>query len=97
MARRAYPRWHASFTHLRRKHNRINAHPRPPTFEALAEVGQGVAGAPDTVAAVLRRQIAVTGSNYLVSQFVFGDLSLDEALGSIELFARRVMPQLAAL
>ena len=97
MARRAYPRWYASFTHLRRKHNRINAHPRPPTFEALAEVGQGVAGAPDTVAAVLRRQIAVTGSNYLVGQFVFGDLSLDEALSSIELFARRVMPQLAAL
>jgi len=63
IARRAYPRWHASFTHLRRKHNRVNAHPRPPTFEALAEVGQGVAGAPDTVAAVLRRQIAVTGSN----------------------------------
>ena len=46
---------------------------------------------------LLRRQIAVTGSNYLVGQFVFGDLSLDEALGSIELFARRVMPQLAAL
>src|ERR1700686_3517002 len=94
IARRAYPRWHASFTHLRRNHNRINAHPRPPTFEALAEVGQGVAGAPDTVAAVLRRQIAVTGSNYLVGQLVFGDLSLDEALGSIELFARQVMPQL---
>ena len=67
IARRAYPRWHASFTHLRRKHNRINAHPRPPTFDELAAVGQGVAGAPDTVTAFLRRQIEVTGSNYLWS------------------------------
>jgi hypothetical protein len=67
---------------------------RPPSRRSPRS-GQGVAGAPDTVAAVLRRQIAVTGSNYLVGQLVFGDLSLDEALGSIELFARQVMPQLA--
>jgi alkanesulfonate monooxygenase SsuD/methylene tetrahydromethanopterin reductase-like flavin-dependent oxidoreductase (luciferase family) len=97
IARRAYPRWHASFTHLRRKHNRINAHPRPPTFDELAEVGQGVAGAPATVTAALRKQIELTGSNYLVGQFVFGDLSLDEAMGSIALFARHVMPELAGL
>jgi alkanesulfonate monooxygenase SsuD/methylene tetrahydromethanopterin reductase-like flavin-dependent oxidoreductase (luciferase family) len=82
---------------LRRKHSRINAHPRPPTFDELADVGQGVAGAPATVAALLRKQIAVTGSNYLVGQFVFGDLALDEAMHSIELFARRVMPELAGL
>jgi alkanesulfonate monooxygenase SsuD/methylene tetrahydromethanopterin reductase-like flavin-dependent oxidoreductase (luciferase family) len=97
VAQRAYPRWHASFTHLRRKHNRINAHPRPPTFDELAHVGQGVAGAPATVAALLRRQIEVTGSNYLVGQLVFGDLSLAEALRSIELFASRVMRELAGL
>src|SRR5260370_27810239 len=96
IARRAYPRWHASFTHLRRKHNRINAHPRPATFDQLAGVGQGVAGTPDTVTARLRKQIEVTGSNYLVGHFVFGDLSVYEAMGSIELFARRVMPQLAS-
>jgi len=97
IARRAYQRWHASFTHLRRKHNRINAHPPPPTFDELVHVGQGVAGAPATVVALLRRQIEVTGSNYLVGQLVFGDLSLAEALRSIELFARRVMPELAGL
>ena len=97
IARRAYPRWHASFTHLRRRHNRINAHPRPPTFDELADVGQGVAGAPATVAAALGKQIALTGSNYLVGQFVFGDLSLHEAMGSIALFARHVMPELAGL
>jgi alkanesulfonate monooxygenase SsuD/methylene tetrahydromethanopterin reductase-like flavin-dependent oxidoreductase (luciferase family) len=97
IARRAYPRWHASFTHLRRRHNLINAHPRPPTFDELAAVGQGIAGAPATVTAALGKQIELTGSNYLVGQFVFGDLSLDEAMGSIALFARQVMPQLAGL
>jgi len=97
IARRAYPKWHASFTHLRRRHNLANAHPRPPTFDELYEVGQGVAGSPARVADVLRAQIELTGSNYLVGQFAFGDLTLAEALGSIELFARDVMPELAAL
>jgi len=97
IARRAYPKWHASFTHLRRRHNLANAHPRPPTFDELVEVGQGVAGAPERVAQALRAQIEATGSNYLVGQFAFGDLTLAEALASIELFARGVMPELAPL
>ena len=95
IARRAYPRWHDSFTFLHRKHGRLNAHPRPATFEGLAEVGQGVAGAPATVAAFLRRELDETGSNYCVCQFAFGDLSDAEIRRSIELFARDVMPALA--
>ena len=95
LARRAYPRWYASFTHLHRLHGRINTHPRPPTFDGLAEAGQGVAGAPETVAAFLRRELDGAGSNYCVGQFAFGDLTLAETLHSIELFARHVMPQLA--
>ena len=94
IARRAYPRWHESFTHLRRRHNRVNAHPRPPTFDELAQVGQGVAGSPVAVLEFLRKQIGETGSNYVVGQFAFGDVSLAEALRSIELFARGVMPVL---
>jgi alkanesulfonate monooxygenase SsuD/methylene tetrahydromethanopterin reductase-like flavin-dependent oxidoreductase (luciferase family) len=96
LARRAYPKWYESFTHLHRLHGRMGAHPRPPTFVGLAEVGQGVAGSPATVAAFLRRELAETGSNYCVSQFAFGDLSLAETLRSIELFAQEVMPQLAS-
>jgi alkanesulfonate monooxygenase SsuD/methylene tetrahydromethanopterin reductase-like flavin-dependent oxidoreductase (luciferase family) len=95
IARRAYPRWHETFTHLRRRTGRVNAHPRPPTFDELMAVGQGVAGTPATVTAWLAAQIAATGSNYLVGQFAFGDLSPAEALASIELFGREVMPALA--
>jgi hypothetical protein len=59
-------------------------------------VGKGVAGAPATVAAFLRKELAETGSNYCVGQFAFGDLTQTETLQSIELFARHVMPVLAA-
>jgi alkanesulfonate monooxygenase SsuD/methylene tetrahydromethanopterin reductase-like flavin-dependent oxidoreductase (luciferase family) len=95
LARRAYPRWHHSFTHLHRLHGRSGAHPRPPTFDGLAQVGQGIAGSPATVTAALRDQLGATGSNYCVGQFAFGDLTLAETLQSIELFARDVMPELA--
>jgi alkanesulfonate monooxygenase SsuD/methylene tetrahydromethanopterin reductase-like flavin-dependent oxidoreductase (luciferase family) len=95
LARRAYPKWYRSFTHLRRLHGGINAHPRPATFDGLVEAGQGVAGSPQTVADALRRELGGTGSNYCVGQFAFGDLSLAETLRSIELFAQEVMPQLA--
>ena len=94
LARRAYPRWHRSFTHLHRLHNRPSAHPRPPDFDALAEIGQGIAGSPRTVTAFLREQVKATGTNYVVGQFAFGDLSLAETLHSIDLFARDVMPAL---
>jgi alkanesulfonate monooxygenase SsuD/methylene tetrahydromethanopterin reductase-like flavin-dependent oxidoreductase (luciferase family) len=94
-ARRAYPKWHASFTHLHRMHGRVNAHPRPLTFDGLVEVGQGVAGSPAAVAAFLKEQLAATGSNYCVGQFAFGDLSLAETLQSVDLFARGVMPELS--
>jgi alkanesulfonate monooxygenase SsuD/methylene tetrahydromethanopterin reductase-like flavin-dependent oxidoreductase (luciferase family) len=95
IARRAYPGWYRSFTYLHRLHGRTNTHPRPPTFDGLAEVGQGVAGSPQTVADFLHRELAGTGSNYCVGQFAFGDLTLAETLHSIELFAQEVMPQLA--
>src|SRR5262249_17316076 len=52
LARCAYPRWYDSFMYLHRRHGRTAAHPRPPTFDRLVEVGMGVAGSPATVTAV---------------------------------------------
>ena len=40
----------------------------------------------------LAAQLPEAGVNYSVGQFVFGDMTLDEALGSIDLFVREVMP-----
>ena len=96
LARRAYPRWHQSFTCLHRRHNFTAMHPRPSEFDGLAAVGQGVAGSASTVTAFLREQLAATGSNYCVGQFAFGDLTLAETQRSIALFAHEVMPELQA-
>jgi alkanesulfonate monooxygenase SsuD/methylene tetrahydromethanopterin reductase-like flavin-dependent oxidoreductase (luciferase family) len=95
VARRAYPVWHRSFTHLFRRYGGGPAHPRPPDFDGLAQAGQGVAGSPATVGAFLRSQLAESDATYLVGQFAFGDLSLAESLRSVELFTRRVMPALS--
>jgi hypothetical protein len=96
LARRAYLVWHASFTHLFRRHRREQSHPRPATFDLVVERGQGIAGTPATVAQFLASQLQETGCNYLVGQFAFGDLTRDESLQSIGLFASEVMPVLRA-
>ncbi len=94
LARRAYLVWHASFTHLFRRHGRAQSHPRPPTFDLVMERGQGIAGSPVTVAEFLSSQLSATGCNYVVGQFAFGDLTLDETLQSIGLFTGEVLPLL---
>jgi alkanesulfonate monooxygenase SsuD/methylene tetrahydromethanopterin reductase-like flavin-dependent oxidoreductase (luciferase family) len=96
IARRAYAKWHASFTYLFRLHGRSQMHPRPADFDALVTLGQGIAGAPATVRQFLRAQLEETGCNYVVGQFAFGDLTLDETLRSVALFAAGVMPSLRA-
>jgi alkanesulfonate monooxygenase SsuD/methylene tetrahydromethanopterin reductase-like flavin-dependent oxidoreductase (luciferase family) len=95
-ARRAYPRWFDSFTLLSRKVGRMSPiATRADTFDALMnDDGKGVAGSPETVTAFLREHLATTGATYLVGQFAFGELTLDETLRSIDLFAKRVMPAL---
>ena len=94
LASRAYRPWFDSFIHLSRLRGRAQTHPRPEQFEPLMERGQGIAGSPATVRKLLAAQIAETGCNYVVGQFAFGDMTRDEALRSIELFARDVMPAL---
>jgi alkanesulfonate monooxygenase SsuD/methylene tetrahydromethanopterin reductase-like flavin-dependent oxidoreductase (luciferase family) len=96
LARRAYPVWHASFTHLFRRHRRKQSHPRPATFDLVVERGQGIAGSPATVAQFLSAQLDETRCNYLVGQFAFGDLTREESLRSIGLFADEVMRALRA-
>jgi alkanesulfonate monooxygenase SsuD/methylene tetrahydromethanopterin reductase-like flavin-dependent oxidoreductase (luciferase family) len=96
LARRAYLVWHASFTYLFRRHQREQSHPRPATFDLVVERGQGIAGSPATVADFLSSQLEETRCNYLVGQFAFGDLTRDESLRSIGLFANEVMPSLRA-
>ena len=95
IARRAYPVWHRSFNHLFRLRGSAPRHQRPPDFDGVLASGQGIAGGPGTVQAFLEAQLETAGANYLVGQFAFGDISLDEALRSVELFSEHVMPGLS--
>jgi alkanesulfonate monooxygenase SsuD/methylene tetrahydromethanopterin reductase-like flavin-dependent oxidoreductase (luciferase family) len=98
MARRAYLRWRASFTYLSEMNGTMPNSPlRTDSFDTLIKQGQAIAGSPETVRAFLAAQIGDSGVNYVVGQFCFGDLKLDEMLRSIELFATTVMPALRAL
>jgi alkanesulfonate monooxygenase SsuD/methylene tetrahydromethanopterin reductase-like flavin-dependent oxidoreductase (luciferase family) len=94
-ARRAYLRWRHSFTLLHEKHGTQPASTlHAKDFDALVAQGQAIAGSPSTVTKFLKPQLADSGANYVVGQMAFGDLTLDEMLRSVELFARDVMPAL---
>ncbi len=67
---------------------------RADSFDTLIAQGQAIAGAPETVRAFLASQIEESGVNYVVGQFCFGDLALDEMLRSVDLFSAHVMPAL---
>lgn len=97
IARRAYPHWHAGFTHLFRALGRSMNHPRPDTWDKLHDQGKGIAGSPASVAAFLKQQLTSSQCNYCVGQFAFGDQSLDELQNSVTLFSQQVMPQLRGL
>jgi alkanesulfonate monooxygenase SsuD/methylene tetrahydromethanopterin reductase-like flavin-dependent oxidoreductase (luciferase family) len=95
IARRAYTKWLTSFNYLHHMHGTtplLGA--RPENFDLLMQKGLGIAGAPDTVLAVLAEQLKDCGANYMVGQFAFGDLTLDEMRRSVALFAEKIMPAL---
>ena len=62
----------------------------------MAALGRAVAGSPETVIEVLRNEMGLSDANYLVGQFVFGDMSPTEAEASVGLFIDKVAPVLAA-
>jgi alkanesulfonate monooxygenase SsuD/methylene tetrahydromethanopterin reductase-like flavin-dependent oxidoreductase (luciferase family) len=94
IARRAYPRWRTNFFWLFARHG---AMPRvaglyPERFEELAGLKTAVAGSPETVRTFIAADIEATGTNYFAPWLAFGDMSSEEALHSVDLFAREVMP-----
>jgi alkanesulfonate monooxygenase SsuD/methylene tetrahydromethanopterin reductase-like flavin-dependent oxidoreductase (luciferase family) len=93
IARRAYPRWRANFVWLFERHGsapRVAAH-YPAAFDDLAALNMAVAGSPQTVRDFIAAEIEATGPNYFVPWLAFGDMTADEALHSVDLFAREVM------
>jgi alkanesulfonate monooxygenase SsuD/methylene tetrahydromethanopterin reductase-like flavin-dependent oxidoreductase (luciferase family) len=98
IARRAYPRWRTSFFWLFERHGsapRTHGH-YPKTFDELQALGTAIAGSPATVRDFIAADIEATGANYWTPWLAFGDMTVGEALHSVELFAREVMPAFGA-
>ena len=95
LARRAYARWWESFNYLWALRGQ-----KPPfttytaDFDAVLANGQAIVGAPDTVRETIASQVKEAGLNYMLLRFAFGDLTLEESMCSIKLFAERVQPAL---
>jgi alkanesulfonate monooxygenase SsuD/methylene tetrahydromethanopterin reductase-like flavin-dependent oxidoreductase (luciferase family) len=61
-------------------------------FDTAVTWGGVIAGSPDTVRGHVQRFIEATGANYFVGTFAFGNLTTDQILQSMRLFAGEVMP-----
>ena len=96
IARHGYGKWRESFLKLWIQHNQMPvAHAVfPPTFEEAEAQGRAIAGTPEKVRAFLQKTVDEAGLNYLLCRFAFGDMTGDESLASVDLFTRKVMPDL---
>lgn len=93
IAARAYKRWHASFHHLYHLHGRAPVHgERPNKFSIVEDERRGIAGSPATVRAFLKQATEAAGLDYVVGQFMFGDMTTQEADASVDLFGNEIMP-----
>ena len=88
-----------SLNWLRKQHAQNEAQvrglvPRGMTFEEWEKDGMAIAGSPKTVLAEIERQADKLGLNYLLTYLFFGNLTLEQALRSLELMRTEVMPKL---
>jgi alkanesulfonate monooxygenase SsuD/methylene tetrahydromethanopterin reductase-like flavin-dependent oxidoreductase (luciferase family) len=90
----AYNAWAGHLHHLTRKVGRPDVHKTTPYGEDSAQ--RLIAGSPGTVLEKLREMLQLTGANYLLCIFSFGDLHPEHAMRSLELFATEVKPSLRA-
>jgi alkanesulfonate monooxygenase SsuD/methylene tetrahydromethanopterin reductase-like flavin-dependent oxidoreductase (luciferase family) len=98
LATRAYKVWHKNFHYLYHLHGRSPVWgERPNEFQTVVDELRGIAGSPETVRQFIKARMAEAGADYMVGQFVFGDMTREESLRSVELFGREVMPALRRL
>ncbi len=67
----------------------------PQTYEDSVKVGATIVGTPEQVRAEIERQAKEIGINYMTIAYFFGNMTLEQALRSLKLFATEVMPKLA--
>jgi alkanesulfonate monooxygenase SsuD/methylene tetrahydromethanopterin reductase-like flavin-dependent oxidoreductase (luciferase family) len=95
--KRAFGVWYRNLMHLWRLHgNPLATYPIPEDFATAVNAGIVIVGTPDQVTEGLRREIGISGVNYVLTRFAFGDLTHDESVHSLSLFTSKVMPEFAS-
>ena len=105
--RQAWTAYHHNFP---KRGYETGEHPTPPPgarpalgpslggdFDLARHAEACVAGSPETVGAYVRRYAAESDANYFVGAFQWGDITHEEALRSLRLFAEAALPQAAAV
>jgi alkanesulfonate monooxygenase SsuD/methylene tetrahydromethanopterin reductase-like flavin-dependent oxidoreductase (luciferase family) len=94
VARRAYRPWRRHMEYLWAKYDVPFPlkEALPEEWDPLQAHGQAIAGTPAQVKEYIAAQVAAAGANYFVCDFAFGTMGHDEAMRSVALFAREVMP-----
>jgi alkanesulfonate monooxygenase SsuD/methylene tetrahydromethanopterin reductase-like flavin-dependent oxidoreductase (luciferase family) len=88
----AYEAWAGHIHHLTRKLGRPDVHKTTPYDEDSSQ--RLITGSPATALEKLQEMLRMTGANYLLGIFSFGDLAPEHAMRSLELFASEVKPNL---
>jgi alkanesulfonate monooxygenase SsuD/methylene tetrahydromethanopterin reductase-like flavin-dependent oxidoreductase (luciferase family) len=91
----SFPRYHDNLTSLWKKYD--EPLPTDPSVGGDTQFALGadllVAGSPATVAAHIQAVNDVSGIDYFMAAFAWGDLTHEESMSSLELFTREVMPR----
>jgi alkanesulfonate monooxygenase SsuD/methylene tetrahydromethanopterin reductase-like flavin-dependent oxidoreductase (luciferase family) len=90
-ARKAYASFIDSASSLYRL-NRVQSLNFPPDFDLARGSGALIVGTPAQARDQVAQQLAVAGANYFCARFMIGDLPLEAAIRSAELFAQHVIP-----
>ena len=96
----AYKRYHQSLAKLWRD-NKVQGpaivKDTMANIDAAVKNGSTIVGSVDTVGEELERQIEALNINYLICDFYFGDISHEDAMGSLDRFVDDIMPKFGKL
>jgi alkanesulfonate monooxygenase SsuD/methylene tetrahydromethanopterin reductase-like flavin-dependent oxidoreductase (luciferase family) len=92
LAEPAYNAWYKSMNHLWNVHGTTVRAAYAPDYETVRKMDTTIVGTPEQVRAEVARHIEESGANYFIGRFCFGSLGHEQAMRSIDLFAREVMP-----
>lgn len=96
-AREAYAVFFENFTRRFRERGQTDKYANLADFDRLLEEGKLLVGSPATVRDRLERYLRLSGANYFLGSFAFGNLTREQILTSVDLFASEVIPALSSL